>query len=157
MIPLAFGQLSPSACTCAITSCRSSRSYFSAAFISASVMPPGRFTTARSSSTCSLLTGSPISCCASATASQIRLHVLNLCRGDHSVSICLLALRVARGLVYVSYADGSLITHDWSPRALFLAAGPSHCGSRPCSTGICRRYASAGGQSGWPKPSYGPS
>ncbi|MFT3683553.1 MAG: hypothetical protein QM783_01295 [Phycisphaerales bacterium] len=62
MMPFAFGHESPSACTWAITSWRSSRSYFSAAFISASVMPPGRLTTARSSSTCSLVTGRPSSC-----------------------------------------------------------------------------------------------
>ena len=43
-----------------------------------------------------------ISCCASATASQIRRHVLNLWRGDHRRSIAPLALRVASGEVYVS-------------------------------------------------------
>jgi hypothetical protein len=97
MIPFAFGHESPSAWTWAITSWRSSRSYFSAAFISSSVMPPGRLTTARNSSTCSFVTGRPSSCWASATASQIRRHVLNLWRGDHSRSISGLALRLARG------------------------------------------------------------
>ncbi len=68
-------------------------------------VPSGFFrsTTARNSSICSIETGNPISCCASATASQIRRHVLNLCLGDQSLSMSRLAFRSARGEVYVSY------------------------------------------------------
>ena len=62
-----------------------------------SVIPPGRSRPPAVPRPARLVTGSPISCWASATASQMRRQVLNLCRADHSRNISSLALRVARG------------------------------------------------------------